>query len=198
MAQVQTKFEGLAEKHEQTEQYLEQAKAFLGNISQVQEGFEQRFKELETKVKSQSQKVNAQVLDVCDEAKATLQDLVQAKKQFHRRLEDLEVLKTDLIVTLEQLAQYNPAYFKRINRLNPQLQGTKSSLNRLEKRLRTMRVWLTVSVLTATAALSVSISELIFGNEATFVTNNSIEQAEPKIKENLAKFNSRAIADGTR
>ena len=164
LGKIQTKFGELAETQKQFEEYTQQAKTTLEGINQNEHTFHERFNEIETAIDSKWEEFHGEVLNVQEQGRNTLEDIAQAKEKFNQQLGELNNLKNDLRVTLNQLKEsgLNPLNLQKLDKLDNQIRGAISYLHNMDKQMQMMRNWLVVSLLTAAIALSIPLSKLIF------------------------------------
>jgi chromosome segregation ATPase len=164
LAQIQKKFGELSETYGQFLQYKEEARTILRDMSQAKERFYQRFSDLEKEIEGRYGDFNTEMLNIQDEAKTILGEITQAEEKFIQSFAEIKTLKTDLRTTLNQLKEsgINPMHFKKMDKLNNQIDGLMSYLNIINRKLQTMGIWLFLSFAAAFLALSMPLLQVIF------------------------------------
>lgn len=164
LAQIQGKFGDLSETYVRFQEYKEEARTILRDMSQAKERFYQRFSDLEKEIESRYGDFNTEMLNIQDEAKTILGEITQAEEKFIQSFAEIKTLKTDLRMTLNQLKEsgINPMHFKKMDKLNNQIDGLMSYLNIINRKLQTMGIWLFLSFAAAFLALSMPLLQVIF------------------------------------
>jgi DNA-binding NarL/FixJ family response regulator len=122
----------------------------------------QSFKKLENRLETRWNGLQSDVVNLEDQIRAIMNDIDQAEHEYQKHLSNLQSLKMDLENSLTQLneAGFNPDNFKKIDRLQEQLNSYKSYVHQIYREEKQMKKFSSISLLSSILAVVISFGVL--------------------------------------